>query len=118
MSKMFAAALIALMILTLAVSALAAGNGQTLSLEQAKEAALSRASLTAAQVQFTKAHQDWDDGRPTYELEFWADNTEYDVEVDALTGRIRDYDVERHGRNAGYGWDDDDYDLDDFLDWD
>ena len=116
MKKMIVAAVIIVMVLALAVSASAAGNKQAISLEQARQAALKRAGVAEAQVQFTKAYQDWDDGRQTYEFEFWAGNTEYDVEVDALTGRIRDYDMERHGRNAGYGWDDDDFDLDDFLD--
>ena len=45
-------------------------------------------------------------------LEFWKGNTEYDFEIDAATGRIRDYDIERHAYNYDY----DDYDFDDMFD--
>ena len=107
MKKFLAATLVAIMVITMAAGALAQGS---VTLEQAKQAALKRAGVIAAEVKFTKAHQDWDDGRKTFEFEFWKGNTEYDVEIDAATGRVRDYDVERHG----YDYDDD---YDDFFDW-
>ena len=48
-------------------------------------------------VLFTKAYQDWDDGRKVFEFEFWKGNTEYDIEIDAATGRVRDFDIDYHG---------------------
>ena len=107
MKKFLAATLVAIMMITLAAGAMAQGR---VSMEQAKQTALKRAGVTANEVRFNKANQDWDDGRMIYEFEFWKGNTEYDVDVDAATGRVRDYDVDRHGRDA-----DDDYD--DFFDW-
>ncbi len=104
MKKFLAAALVAVMAVAMAASALAQGG---VSLEQAKQTALKRAGVTANEVRFNKAHQDWDDGRMVYEFEFWKGSTEYDVDVDAATGGIRDYDVDYHGH---------DYDHDDFFD--
>ncbi|MBR0092210.1 MAG: PepSY domain-containing protein, partial [Lachnospiraceae bacterium] len=43
---------------------------------------------------FTKAHLDYDDGIAVYEIEFIAGTMEYDVEVDARTGAVREFDAE------------------------
>ena len=94
MKKFVAAMLVGIMVVMMAVGAMAQG---AVTLEQAKQAALNRAGVRAEEVQFTKAHQDYDDGRKVFELEFWKGNTEYDVEIDAATGRVRDFDIERHG---------------------
>ena len=94
MKKFVAATLVAIMAVLMTAGALAAGN---MTLDQAKQAALDRAGVKAEEVQFTKAYKDWDDGRTVYELEFWKGNTEYDIEIDAATGRVRDFDIERHG---------------------
>ena len=112
MKKFVAAMLVGIMVVMMAAGALAQGN---VTLEQAKQAALNRAGVKASEVRFTKAHQDYDDGRKVFELEFWKGNTEYDMEVDAATGRVRDYDADRHG----YDFDDAfDYDFDDAFDHD
>ena len=66
-----------------------AGN---ITLDQAKAAALQRAGLSSAT--FTKAHLDYDDGIAVYEIEFIAGTMEYDVEVDARTGAVREFDAE------------------------
>ena len=42
---------------------------------------------------------DWDDGRMEYEVEFWSGTTEYDYDIDALTGEIRSYDRDIEGYN-------------------
>ena len=105
MKKFLAATLVAIMVITIAAGALAQGR---VSMEQAKQTALKRAGVTANEVRFNKANQDWDDGRMIYEFEFWKGNTEYDVDIDAATGRVRDYDADYHGR---------DFDDDDFFDW-
>ena len=64
--------------------------------DRAKEIALADAGLSASSVVFIRAQQDWEDGRAVYEVEFYSGNTEYDYEIDAITGAIRsaDRDVE------------------------
>lgn len=109
MKKFLAATLVAIMVVTMTAGALAQGK---VTLDQAKQAALKRAGIKATEVRFTKAHQDWDDGRKTFEFEFWKGNTEYDVEIDAATGRVGDYDIDYHG----YGLDGNFDDMFDFFD--
>ena len=62
------------------------------SLEQARQIALSHAGLSADAVTFVKAGQEYDDGRLVYEFEFYQGATEYDYEIDAATGEIRSFD--------------------------
>lgn len=67
-----------------------------ISLEKAKEIALSDAGFKEKQVTFVKAKLDYDDGKKIYEIEFYKGNQEYDYEIDAATGKILaiDYDAE------------------------
>ena len=58
------------------------------SLEQARQIALSHAGLSADAVTFVKAGQEYDDGRLVYEFEFYQGATEYDYEIDAATGAV------------------------------
>lgn len=60
--------------------------------EKAKQIALDHAGVSASKATFLQVRLDWDDGRQEYEVEFWAGNTEYDYEIDAITGDIRGYD--------------------------
>ena len=123
MKKFAAMILTAGMLAVFGAGALAAGN---VTLEQAKQAALSQAGVKASDVRFTKAHADREDGRMVYEIEFWKGNTEYDFSVDAATGRIREVDVDRNRYaeyNYNYDYDDDhdyydDHDYDDHDDHD
>ena len=121
------------MMLALGATAFAA-NGP-LTLEQAKKEALDYAGVKAADANFTKAFKTFDDGRQVYEIEFFANNTEYDMDVDVNTGAITDFSTEYYGgysqpaHNAQptytqptvpyYGYyDDDPYDFDDMYDFD
>ena len=124
--KKFAAMILTTgMLAVFGAGALAAGN---VTLEQAKQAALSQAGMKASDVRFTKAHADREDCRMVYEIEFWKGNTEYDFSVDAATGRIREADVDRNTYaeyNYDYDYDDhdyydyyDDHDYDDYDDHD
>ena len=65
-----------------------------LSMEDAKAKALSMAGLGSADVRWKKAKLDRDDGRQVYELEFYYGNLEYEVELDAATGTVLDFDVD------------------------
>ena len=64
----------------------------------------------------------WDDNRAVYEIEFYANGTEYDMDVDVFTGRITDFSREYHGGygtgqfGGNYGYYDD-RDWDDLFDW-
>lgn len=62
--------------------------------EQAKSAALSHAGVSANDAIFVKAGLDWDDGKVHYEVEFYAGNTEYDYDIDAVSGAVLSYDRE------------------------
>lgn len=66
-----------------------------ISLEQAKQIALDNAGFTADQVRFTEAKLDIDDGRREYDIEFWANNTEYSAEIRASDGFILSWDIDR-----------------------
>lgn len=69
-----------------------------ITLEQAKQTALKHAGKTASQVQFVKTQQDWEHGRQVYEIEFIVSSgigyTEYDYEIDVVTGKIVSYDYD------------------------
>ena len=62
--------------------------------EQAKSAALKHAGVNASDAIFVKAGLDWDDGKVHYEVEFYAGNTEYDYDIDAVSGAVLSYDRE------------------------
>lgn len=71
-------------------------SGSYITTGQAKEIALNHAGVRAADASFIKTELEWEDGRAEYEVEFYAKSTEYDYEIDALTGAILsfDHDVE------------------------
>ena len=86
---------------TPAAQATPAGQSAAITEDDAKNAALAHAGLTADQVSFARAHQDRDDGRLVYDVEFYtADYQEYDYEIDASTGDVLsfDYDAEHYDR--------------------
>ena len=141
MKKAVAMVMVAVMMLAFSVTAFAA-NGP-LTVEQAKQVALDRAGVNAAEATFTKAYRDFDDGRQVFEIEFYVGDTEYDMNVNVNTGRVTDFSTEYHGgygrfnnqpvanTQPGYGYYDDwddmfdrdwddryDHDFDDWFDWD
>lgn len=69
-----------------------AGSGEYIGETRAKDIALENAGLSESQVTFTKTKLDHDDGRAEYEIEFVSDDTEYEYEIDAVSGQILDYD--------------------------
>ncbi|MDO4711180.1 MAG: PepSY domain-containing protein [Peptostreptococcaceae bacterium] len=66
----------------------------TIGAEKAKSIALSDAKLKAKDVSFVKVKLDKDDGKLVYDVEFYAGNVEYDYEIDAKTGKIREKDMD------------------------
>lgn len=71
------------------------GTGGEIGLDRAKEIALAHAQLGADDVRFVKTELDYDDGRMEYEIEFYYGRIEYSYTVDAVTGDILEYDVDR-----------------------
>jgi uncharacterized membrane protein YkoI len=60
--------------------------------EEAENAALTHAGLSSADVSFLRSHLDRDDGRTLYEVSFYYNFTEYEYDIDAVTGNILSYD--------------------------
>ena len=69
-------------------------NANDIGLDRAKEIALEKAGLTAADVTFTETHSDYDDGRFVYEIEFRQGRTEYSAEILAADGTIISWDID------------------------
>ena len=65
--------------------------------EKAKEIALQHAGVSASNAVFVKAERDYDDGRLTYDVDFYAGNKEYDYEILAADGTILSYDADIEG---------------------
>lgn len=70
-------------------------NNGYISVEAAKQKALDNAGVKAKDAVFLKAHYDYDDLVPHYEIKFYANGYEYEYEVKAADGAILDKDVER-----------------------
>lgn len=60
--------------------------------EKAKEAVLQDAGVSASAATFTQLELDRDDGRWEYEIEFYANGTEYEYVIDAQSGAILERD--------------------------
>ncbi len=72
--------------------------------EAAKSAALSRAGIAdAASVTWIKCQREYDDGRLEYEIEFYADSTEYEITVLAADGTVIKYETEKSKYNTNPG---------------
>ena len=71
-------------------------NTGNISLDKAKEVALSHAGLSADQVTFVQANMDFDDGIQKYDIKFYCNGQEYDYEINSSNGQIIqfDYDME------------------------
>lgn len=77
-----------------------ASQNAYIGVEAAKTAALKHADFSASQVTFLDAEYDYDDGRMIYEVEFHVNGTEYDYDIDALTGAVVKYQSEKSGTNT------------------
>lgn len=71
--------------------------------DQAKSIALKDAGVAESDTQFIWVKEDYDDGRAVYDVEFFANETEYDYEIDRSTGKIisSDFDIEHYSQNNG-----------------
>ena len=62
--------------------------------EEAKSIAFRDAGVEEANVTGIRIHQEYDDGREKYEIDFYVDNREYDYDIDSNTGEILSKDSE------------------------
>lgn len=67
-------------------------NTGDISLDEAKEIALSHAGLSSDQVKFVQANKEYDDGIETYDIEFYSNGKEYDYKINVSNGQIIQYD--------------------------
>lgn len=78
-----------------------ASQSAYIGLEAAKQAALDHAGVSASEATFLEAEYDYDDGKMVYEVEFHVKGTEYEYEIDALTGAVVKYESEQSGSHQG-----------------
>lgn len=69
------------------------GNEQ-ISLDDAKNAALADAGVSASDVTYTKEKLDYEDGIAVYDIEFFADGVEYEYTINAVDGTVVERDVD------------------------
>lgn len=62
--------------------------GSYIGADKARQLALADAGVAPADARFLKSCLDWEDGKAVYEVEFCSAQTEYDYELDALTGAV------------------------------
>ena len=123
-----AIAMITTLLMMLGIGTTAFAVNAPLTADQATQAALNFAGVNPTDATITKAFKSYDDGREVFEIEFYVNGTEYDMDVDVNSGRITDFSTEFHGAPVaptapaapGYGyWDDDMYERDyGWDDWD
>lgn len=66
----------------------------TITVEEAKAAALEYAGLNASDVTFTKAELNYDDGTVKYEIEFNYGRKKYEIKIDAYSGEILETEID------------------------
>ncbi|MFV0363809.1 MAG: PepSY domain-containing protein [Suipraeoptans sp.] len=65
-----------------------------ITIEEAEAIAYAKANVAKESVSYSKTELDYDDGISIYQVEFVVGELEYDVEVNAITGAIVEYEVE------------------------
>ncbi len=78
-------------------------SGSDIGADAAKNAALSRANLSAQNVSGLTAKPDYEDGRMVYEVEFWVDSTKYQYEINAADGQVLKEEVKSHNTGGQSG---------------
>lgn len=71
-------------------------NNNYITNETAKQKALEHAKLNNSQVVFTKIQRGYDDGIMVYEIEFIYNNEEYEYKIDATTGIVIKFKIDKN----------------------
>ncbi len=92
--------LAAVFVVCVAVAGLAfggeiAGGGNYIGEAEAKAIAYRHAGVAEENVQFVRTSMDMERRRVVYEVEFYSGSVEYDYEIDAVSGRILEMDMDR-----------------------
>ena len=66
----------------------APASAEEITVDQAKEIAITHAGIAAADANFLKTEKDTDDGVTQYEIEFIVGDMEYEYKIDAVSGEI------------------------------
>ena len=88
-----------MMLILISAAALFYGNVRAdikepdVSSDQARQIALSDAGVTVEDVTFTKTKLDSEEGILLYEIDFYTDEREYEYEINARTGAVREREV-------------------------
>lgn len=69
-------------------------NTELITIEKAKNIAIQNANCKIKNITFTKQSLDIDDGIYVYDFEFYANNKEFECEINAYTGKIINFGVE------------------------
>ena len=72
--------------------------------EEAKAIAVAHAGVSMDNVTFTKAKLERDDGLMIYEIEFYCNNCEHEVKINAANGAVLEYDHDCHNEGHHNGW--------------
>ncbi len=72
-----------------------ANNNTKLSPERAKQLALSHSKVSERDAKFTKLKLDRENGIFVYEIEFYTESNKYEYDINANTGEIVEFEVER-----------------------
>ncbi len=66
--------------------------------EKAEQTAFDKVGVAREQVQRLRTKMDYDNGIMVYEVEFVFEQTEYEIEVDAISGTIVSYSSDKYGK--------------------
>ena len=78
-----------------------ATSATEISLDKAKEIALSDAGVSSSNATFTEAKLDYDDGIQVYEIDFYTSSQKFDYEINASSGSIIKKDIETFNNTNG-----------------
>ena len=78
--------------------AASAAEGKRIDKETAKAAAFADAGVEAAEAVVTSLELERSDGVEYYEVDFMANGAEYEYEINALSGEVIFYEVEKKGK--------------------
>lgn len=76
-------------------------SSEQISLDAAKNMALSDAGVSSSDAAFTKTKLDYDDGIAVYDIEFYTSTYEFEYEINAATGVILGKSIEQLKGSAG-----------------